>query len=72
MWLGWSRFADVATVPRATLTLGPDADALYQLGWAQPSTGQPRQALACNEQALPVCREIGDRACEASSGTTSR
>ena len=43
VWLRTSRFADVAALARATLTLGPDAGALYDLGWALSSTGQPRQ-----------------------------
>jgi tetratricopeptide (TPR) repeat protein len=65
VWLRTSRFADVAALARATLTLGPDASALYDLGWALSSTGWPRQALACCEQALNLYPEVGDRGGEA-------
>ena len=51
-WLRRSRFADVAALARATLSLGPDASALYHLGFAQSSTGQPWQALTSYQQAL--------------------
>ncbi|MBB5866866.1 tetratricopeptide (TPR) repeat protein [Allocatelliglobosispora scoriae] len=67
MWLGWSRFADVETVAQATLTLGPDAGALYDLRWALTATGRPRQALASYEQALSILLEVGDRAGEAAT-----
>jgi hypothetical protein len=65
VWLRTSRFADVATLARATLTLGPDAGAWYDLGRAQAATGLPREALASNQQALRLYREAGDRAGEA-------
>ncbi|MDI6097370.1 tetratricopeptide repeat protein [Actinoplanes sp. NEAU-A12] len=61
VWLRTSRFADVAALARATLTLGPDAAALYDLGWAQSSTGRPWDALACYRQALDLYREACDR-----------
>jgi hypothetical protein len=51
VWLPRSRFADVAALAEATLTLGPDAGAFYHLGWAQTATGQPRPALASYQQA---------------------
>src|SRR5262245_59012129 len=60
VWLGWSRFADVAALARSTLTLGPDAASLNQLGWAQSSMGQPRPALTCYQQALDLYREVGN------------
>jgi tetratricopeptide (TPR) repeat protein len=67
IWLGRSRFADVAALASATLILGPDAGAFYDLGWAQRATGQPRRALANYEQALHLYREVGDRAGEAAT-----
>jgi len=65
VWLRTSRFADVAALARATLTLGADAGALYDLGWAQSSTGQPWEALTCYQQALDLYREAGHRSNEA-------
>src|SRR5450755_4594212 len=41
VWLARSRFADVARLAQQTLTLGPDAGALYDLGWAKQATGSP-------------------------------
>ena len=67
VWLPTSRFADVEALARATLTLGPDAVALYHLGWALSATGQPWEALACYEQALHLFREAGDRGNEAAA-----
>lgn len=64
-WLRTSRFTDTITLAQATLTLGPDATALYQLGWAQQATGHPTQALTSYQQALHLCRDTGDRAGEA-------
>ena len=52
VWLVRSRFADVARLAEQTLTLGEDADALYDLGWAKRATGFPVEALAAYEQAL--------------------
>ena len=40
-WLARSRFADVARLAELTLTLGEDARAFYQLGWARNATGEP-------------------------------
>ena len=43
-WLARSRFADVARLAGLTLTLGEDARAFYQLGWAKDATGdRPRR-----------------------------
>ena len=49
--------------------LGPDAGALYHLGWAQSATGQPWQALSGYEQALRLYREAGVRGNEAATLT---
>ena len=46
VWLARSRFADVARLAGLTLTLGEDARASYQLGWAKDSTGDRAAALA--------------------------
>src|SRR5690606_37298596 len=67
VWLGRSRFADVSALANATLTLGPDAGAFYDLGWAQSSTGQPRPALASYEQALRLYRQASNRGNEAAT-----
>ena len=65
VWLARSRFADVARLAGLTLTLGEDALALCQLGWAKNATGNPAAALEYYGQALPIQREVGDRAGEA-------
>ena len=52
VWLARSRFADVARLAGLTLTLGEDARALYQLGWAKTATGDPTAALAAYGRAL--------------------
>src|SRR3569833_281398 len=39
-WLPTSRFADVAALANATLTLGPDADAFHDRGWARTLTSR--------------------------------
>jgi tetratricopeptide (TPR) repeat protein len=67
VWLRTSRFADVEALATATLTLGPDAGALYDLGWAQSATGRPRQALDSYEQALRLSRVAGDHGSEAAT-----
>src|SRR3984957_5566225 len=61
VWLARSRFADAARLAGLTLTLGEDARALYQLGWAKNATGDPAAALECHGQALRLYREAGDR-----------
>jgi len=58
VWLHRSRFADVAALANATLTLGPNAGAFYHLGRAQ----SPRPALGSYEEALHLYREAELRA----------
>src|SRR5579859_6330818 len=65
VWLARSRFPDVARLAELTLTLGEDAQALYQLGWARRATGNPAAALAAYDQALRLYRSAGDRGGEA-------
>src|SRR5262252_8154782 len=60
VWLARSRFADVARLAGLTLTLGEDAGAFYQLGWARNATGDQTAALAAYDQALPVYRALGE------------
>ena len=60
VWLARSRFADVARLAELTLTLGEDAGAFYQLGWAKDSTGDRSAALAAYDQALRLYRAAGD------------
>ena len=67
VWLARSRFADVARLAGLTLTLGEDALAFYQLGWAKDATGDRTAALAAYDQALRLYRAAGDRAGEAST-----
>src|ERR1700729_2442414 len=65
VWLARSRFADVARLAELTLTLGEDARAFYQLGWAKNATGDRMAALAAYDQALRLYRAAGDRGNEA-------
>ena len=65
VWLARSRFADAARLAGLTLTLGEDALALYQLGWAKDATGDPTAALAAYDRALRLYRAAGNRAGEA-------
>src|ERR1700728_3835463 len=67
VWLARSRFADAARLAGLTLTLGEDALALYQLGWAKNATGDPAAALAAYGRALRLDRAAGDRGNEAAT-----
>ena len=67
VWLARSRFADVARLAGLTLTLGEDARAFYQLGWARHATGDRAAALAAYDQALRLYRAAGDRGNEAAT-----
>src|SRR5215470_15832496 len=67
LWLARSRFADVARLAELTLTLGEDAGAFYQLGWARRATGDPAAALTAYSQALSQYRVVGDRGNEAAT-----
>ena len=67
VWLARSRFADVARLAGLTLTLGEDAGALYQLGWAKNATGDRTAALEYYGQALRLYRAAGDRGNEAAT-----
>ncbi|MGC4814072.1 tetratricopeptide repeat protein, partial [Micromonospora sp. DT228] len=69
VWLRTSRFAAVEAMATATLTLGPDADALYKRGWARSSTGRPRPALEDLQQALTMYQQAGDRGNEGATLT---
>ena len=66
-WLARSRFADVARLAGLTLTLGEDARAFYQLGWARDATGDRAAALAAYDHALRLYRAAGDRSNEAAT-----
>ena len=69
VWLATSRFADVTRLAEATLTLGEDPDALYDLGWAQQATGSPAAALTALERALQLYRAAGHRGNQAATLT---
>ncbi|MBO3743956.1 tetratricopeptide repeat protein [Actinoplanes sp. NEAU-H7] len=60
-----SRFAEVQAIATATLTLGPDAGAFYQRGWARHATGRPRPALEDFQSALNLFRQADNRGDEA-------
>jgi tetratricopeptide (TPR) repeat protein len=51
----------VARLAELTLTLGEDARALYQLGWARHATGDRAAALAAYDQALRLYRAARNR-----------
>src|SRR5580692_12319158 len=70
VWLARSQFADVARLAGLTLTLGEDARALYQLGWARRATGDGAGALPTYDQALRLYRAAGDRGNEAATLTS--
>ena len=65
VWLATSRFTDVARLAELTLTLGADAGAFYDLGWAMNATGDRTAALAAYDQALSLYRAAGERGSEA-------
>ena len=67
VWLARSRFADVARLAELTLTLGEDAGAFYDLGWAKDATGDRAAALAAYDQALRLYRAAGHRGNEAAT-----
>ena len=67
VWLARSRFADAARLAELTLTLGEDARAFYQLGWAKDATGDRTAALAAYDQALRLYRAAGDRGNQAAT-----
>ncbi|MBW6436989.1 hypothetical protein KZ829_24910 [Actinoplanes hulinensis] len=66
-WLLTSRFTDAANLARLTLTLGPDASAFYDPGWAESATGDLRQALSIQRENsnLDVVLASGGRLSEA-------
>jgi hypothetical protein len=70
VWLARSRFVDVVRLAEQTLTLGEDAGAFYDLGWAKRATGFPVEALAAYEQALRRYRADPDRGNEAATRTS--
>lgn len=65
-----SRFTDVTRLAESTLSLGPDAGALYDLGWAKSATGSPIEAMAAYEQALELYRAAEDRGNQAATLTS--
>ena len=57
----------MARLAELTLTLGEDARAFYQLGWARRGYRGPAAALAAYGQALRLYRAAGDRGNEAAT-----
>ena len=67
VWLARSRFADVIGLTESTLTLGADAEALYQLGRAKLATGSSVAALVAYDRGLGLYRASHDRGGEAAT-----
>ena len=67
VWLARSRFADVVRLAELTLSLGPDAGAFYDLGWARRATGSSTAALVAYDDALRLYRAGGDGGNEAAT-----
>lgn len=67
VWLGKSRYTDVAALAKLTLSVGEDAFAFYQLGWANKATGNQAGALAAYSEALRLFRAAGQRSGEAAT-----
>ena len=63
------RRSPVPVLAELTLTLGQDARAFYQLGWARYVTGDRTAALAAYDQALRLYRAAVDRGNEAAALT---
>ena len=66
-WLGVSRFREVETLTSRSLRVQSSPDTLLWAGRAQRATGNLMSALGYYEQALPIYREVGDRAGEAAT-----
>lgn len=71
-----SRFRDVQTLMTRSLQLQTSPTTLLLAERGFDSTGDRQTALTYYQQALPICRDSGDRAGEAASlgniGTVSR
>ena len=70
-WLGTSRFHDTRELTRRALTVQavPDPGTLVAAGRAAQAVGDLGQALDYYNQALPIQRQVGDRAGEAATLT---
>jgi tetratricopeptide (TPR) repeat protein len=60
-WLEVSRFREARDVSLQTLSLGPHATTLVNLGYAKHALGEVTEALTYFQQALPIQQEVGDR-----------
>jgi tetratricopeptide (TPR) repeat protein len=63
-WLEVSRFREARDVSLQTLSLGPHATTLVNLGYAKHALGEVTEALTYFQQALPIQQEVGDRSGE--------
>src|SRR4029453_16504143 len=64
-WLGVSRFREVQALTSRSLRVQSSPLTLLWAGRAQAETGNLTVALGYYEHALPIYREVGDRAGEA-------
>ena len=60
-WFEVSRFREARDVSLQTLSLGPHATTLMNLGYAKHALGEVTEALTYFHQALPLQQEGGDR-----------
>jgi tetratricopeptide (TPR) repeat protein len=60
-WLEVSRFREARDVSLQTLSLGPHATTLVNLGHAKHALGEVTEALTYFHQALPLQQEVGNR-----------
>jgi len=68
-WLGVSRFREVLALTDRSRRVQTSGATLLHAGHAKSVLGDPDGALDDYRQALPICREVGDRAGEAATLT---
>src|SRR5215475_11778391 len=66
-WLGVSRFREVLALTDRSRRVQTSGATLLYAGHAKGMLGDPDGALDDFQQALPICREVGDRAGEATT-----
>ena len=66
-WMGVSRFRDVLAVTDRSRRIQRSAGTLLWAGRAKHALGDTSGALTDYQRALPICREVGDRAGEAAT-----
>ena len=68
-WQSGSRFREMDQITRRSLAVQTSAATLLWAANSRLKLGLPYEALAFYNQALPICREVGDRAGEAATLT---